>query len=176
MTTLTDMAPSSPSPLTSTTVSGPEPAVVTDAEPAVVTDAEREVGIALDRALGRLLRWNRRKAPATLGPGVLSALGTVVDHGSLRLGDLAAREGIAPASLTRVIAVLEQHSLLARSVDPQDRRSMFVAATPAGASMIHDLRRERGEGLAARLAPLAPAQLSAMHDIVRAIDDLTSIP
>lgn len=140
--------------------------------PTALTDVERQLGIDLDLALGRLLRWNRRNAPTPFAPGVLFALGTVVDAGRIRLGDLAAREGIAPASLTRTVAILESKGLLARSVDPHDRRSAFVAATPAGRRLIIDRRRERGEGLAVRLAPLRGPQADALRQIVRAINDL----
>lgn len=143
---------------------------------AALTEAEREIGGDLDLALGRLLRWNRRHSPAGFGPGVLSALGTVVDAGPIRLGDLAAREGIAPASLTRTVALLEDEALLTRTVDERDRRSVFVTATPAGRRLISDRRRERGEGLALRLAPLGRTQLAAMHELVRAMNDLASSP
>ena len=150
--------------------------MTTAAERAALTDSERELGVSLDLALGRLLRWNRRKAPTAFAPGVLSALGTVVDAGRLRLGDLASREGVAPASLSRTVAVLAEKALLIRSVDPADRRSIFVEATPAGRSLILDQRRERGERLAARLAPLTQAQVDAMREIVRAINDLADSP
>jgi DNA-binding MarR family transcriptional regulator len=145
---------------------------VTAATEPAVTDAERELGTELDLALGRLYRWHRRSSPTPFAPGALSALGTVVDAGRLRLGDLASREGIAPASLTRTVAFLEGKGLLVRSVDPLDRRSVFVEATPAGGKLVRDRRRERGEGLAARLSPLTESQLQAMRDIVRAINDL----
>lgn len=158
--------------------SAPGPAAVADhpgsAERAAVSAAELELGVCLDRALARLLRWNRRNQPSPFGPGVLSALGTVVDSGRIRLGDLAVREGIAPASLTRSVALLEEHALLVRSTDPDDRRSVFVEATPHGVAFVEDRRRMRGEGLAVRLAPLTADEMAAMHAIVRAIDDLAT--
>lgn len=141
---------------------------------AALSDAEREVGGQLYLALGRLLRWSARQGPDQFGPGVLSALGTLVDNGRLRLGDLAAREGIAPASLTRIVAILEAEALVTRSTDPSDRRSAFVQATPTGAALVLDRRRARGEQLARRLAPLGEDRLAALRDIVRAIDDLAA--
>ncbi len=145
-------------------------------KPAVLTDAERQMGLNLDLVLGRLLRWNRRNSEIPFGPGMLSALGTVVDASALRLGDLAAREGVTPASLTRTVAILEGKALLARTVDPADRRSFFVEATGAGVSLIEDQRRQRGEGLARRLAPLTAAHLAVMSEIVRAINELAGSP
>lgn len=136
------------------------------------TDAERELGVALDRALARLLRWNRRHTAPHLPPGALSALGTLADAGPLRLGDLAAREGVAPASLTRTAALLEDQGLVSRTADPSDGRSFIVEVTAAGRRLLEDRRRERGECLAERLAPLTPAELEAMRSIVAAIEDL----
>lgn len=143
-------------------------------DPAALSEAEREVGGQLFVALGRLLRWSARQGPDQFGPGVLSALGTIVDNGRLRLGDLAAREGIAPASLTRIVAILEAEALVGRSTDPSDRRAAFVEATATGAALVLDRRRDRGEQLARRLAPLDDARLAALRDIVRAIDDLAA--
>jgi len=124
-------------------------------------------------ALGRLLRWSARQGKEQFGPGVLSALGTIVDRGQVRLGELAVREGISPASLSRIVSTLEAQALVSRSVDPADRRSSFVTATPAGDRLISTRRRDRGERLAHHLAPLSEVRLDAMREIVRAIDELT---
>ncbi len=139
-----------------------------------LTDAERELGARLDRALGRLVRWNARRSPGPFAPGVLSALGTVVDYGPIRLGDLAAREGVAPASLTRLLGVLEGAALVARSTDPLDRRSAFVTASQAGRALIEERRHERGEALAGRLAPLDAPQLAALLALVDAIEEVSA--
>jgi len=58
-------------------------------------------------ALARLSRRLRRHALAGLTPTQLAALSTVEQSGPLRLGDLAAAEGIAPSTLTRMVVVLE---------------------------------------------------------------------
>ena len=43
-------------------------------------------------------------------------------HGPLTLGALAEFEGVAPPSITKVVAILEEDGLVTRSADPTDRR------------------------------------------------------
>ena len=69
-------------------------------------------------ALARLSRRLRRHALAGLTPTQLAALSTVEQSGPLRLGDLAAAEGIAPSTLTRMVAVLEDLDYVRRDADP----------------------------------------------------------
>lgn len=139
---------------------------------AEVPEADRALGEQLFIALGRTLRWNSRQSGEEFGPGVLSALGTVVDCGSMRLGDLAAREGVTPASLSRTIALLEAKGLSSRLVDPADRRSAFVRATDVGALLIRERRRDRGARIAAQLGPLTDEERAALQRIIAAISGL----
>ncbi len=131
-----------------------------------------DLGEQLFIALGRALRWNTRQSGEEFGPGVLSALGTVVDCGPVRLGDLAAREGVSPASLSRTIAVLEANGLSSRLVDPADRRSAFVQATDAGELLIRERRRDRGARIAAHFGPLTDDERAALQRIIAAISGL----
>lgn len=140
--------------------------------PAELPEADRALGEKLFIALGRALRWNSRQSGEEFGPGVLSALGTVVDCGSVRLGDLAAREGVSPASLSRTIALLEAKGLSSRLVDPADRRSAFVRATDVGALLIRERRRDRGARIAAQLGPLTDEERAALQRIIAAISGL----
>src|SRR5436305_10545931 len=75
-------------------------------------------------ALSRARRWLSRLAggdePARVGASGVSALAEVIRSGPLRLGDLAARERIAPATLSRVVAGLVEHGYVTRSADPDD--------------------------------------------------------
>jgi DNA-binding MarR family transcriptional regulator len=59
----------------------------------------------------------------------LEALGV---EGPMRLGDLGRRLGIAPSTLTRNLARLEEAGLVDRRPDPEDARSAKVGLTAAG--------------------------------------------
>jgi DNA-binding MarR family transcriptional regulator len=143
-------------------------------EVAEPTETERLLGTQLFVAMGQLARWSARQSRDHYGPGVLSALGTVVDAGPLRLGELAARLGVVPASISRTVAVLEAEQLVERTVDPTDRRSWFVSATTRGTALVENRRRDRGEKLARQLGPLTETQTDALRAIVEAIDVLAA--
>ena len=109
-------------------------------------------------ALARLSRRMRRHQLAGLTPTQLAALSTVERAGPLRLGDLAAAEGIAPSTLTRMVAVLEDLGYVRRDADPRDARASTLAITPNG----HDtLERLREEGTALLTAVAAAAHRRA---------------
>ncbi|MFN8075403.1 MAG: MarR family transcriptional regulator [Kineosporiaceae bacterium] len=134
-------------------------------------DAE-ELARRLAAALGRLSRAWRRGSPAELGPGAVSTLSTLLRCGPMRIGDLAAREGVAPPTTTRVVAVLEEAGYVVRAPDPHDRRAVRVEATELGRSTVMQLRADRAAVLAVRLAALPPAQREA---IVAALPGLEAL-
>src|SRR5436305_15305255 len=74
-------------------------------------------------AIARLSRRLRRHELAGLTPTQLAALSTVEQSGPLRLGDLAAAEGIAPSTLTRLVSLLEELVYVQRDADPRDARA-----------------------------------------------------
>lgn len=55
-----------------------------------------------------------------------------LSHGSLRLSDLGKRLGIAPSTLTRNLARLEERGLIQKQPDPTDGRAQRVALTQVG--------------------------------------------
>jgi DNA-binding MarR family transcriptional regulator len=141
-------------------------------DPADLTEAELAIGTRLFVAMGQLARWSARQSLDQYGPGVLTALGTVVDVGPVRLGDLANRLGVLPASVSRTVATLEAAALVDRTVDPEDRRSSFVSATAEGARLVTERRAQRGQHLARHLGPLTEDQQDILSSVIDAIHDL----
>src|ERR1700745_1569817 len=80
-------------------------------------------------ALARLSRRLRRHELAGLTPTQLAALATVERAGPMRLGDLAAAEGIAPSTLTRLVTALEESGYVRRCADPSDARASTLTIT-----------------------------------------------
>ncbi|MFI7586492.1 MarR family winged helix-turn-helix transcriptional regulator [Spongisporangium articulatum] len=142
--------------------------VVTDVDTGVIEDDE--VLARLSVALGRLTRTLRRGDESGLGPGSISALATLVRSGPMRLGDLAAREGVAPPTLTRIVALLEECGYVERSPDPADRRASLVSATGAGEAVLSGVGGARRSKLAQRLAGLPAAERQRLLAAVRALE------
>lgn len=123
-------------------------------------------------ALGRMARWLRRAGEGDLGPGTFSALATLSRYGPMRLGDLAAREGVAPPTLTRIVAALEESGLVVRQTDPDDRRAVLVAATDEGAALTAGVRSARSAALHERMLALPAADRAVLLAVVPVIEAL----
>ena len=93
-------------------------------------------------ALARLARRLRKHELAGLTPTQLAALATVERSGPMRLGDLAAAEGIAPSTLTRLVTALEDSGYVRRNADPSDARASTLAITPHGQEALERIRTE----------------------------------
>jgi DNA-binding MarR family transcriptional regulator len=59
-------------------------------------------------------------------------------------GELAAAVGISTASMARTLARLEERGLIARSIDPKDRRRIEVTLQPEGSRLLSVNRLWRG--------------------------------
>ena len=139
-----------------------------------VVDAENGV-IDVTRlrvALARLSRRLRRHEAAGLTPTQLAALSTVEQAGPLRLGDLAAAEGVAPSTLTRLVAALEELGYVRRDADPRDARASTLAITDQGHDTLERLRAENSALLVQRLQLLTPEQRGALAAALPALEAL----
>jgi DNA-binding MarR family transcriptional regulator len=140
-----------------------------------VTTPDDEITARLQRVLGRLARVLRREAPSVLGPGSLSTLSTLASDGPLRPGDLAAREGVRPPTMTRMITALEDGGYVARRLDPADRRASLIAITELCEQLVHQTRSARAGQLARHLAELSPDQRRALAGALPALEALAGI-
>jgi DNA-binding MarR family transcriptional regulator len=122
----------------------------------------------------RLARRLRQQADTGLTPSQLSALATVERHGPLTLGALAEHEGVAPPTVSRVVAMLEEQELLVREADPDDRRVARVAATQRGRALLEQSRSRKTAWLAGRLDALDPPERAAIAAALDALDALTT--
>jgi len=102
-------------------------------------------------AVLRLSRRLRQQAVGQVTASQLSALSALAKRGELTLGELAGLEQIAPPSMTRIAARLEERGLVERHADPADRRVARVAITPEGAQLLEETRTRRDAYLAERI-------------------------
>jgi len=126
-------------------------------------------------AIARLSRRLRRHELAGLTPTQLSALATVEQQGPLRLGDVAAAEGIAPSTLTRIVTALEECAYVKRSAVPGDARASTLAITPRGHEVLERIRHESTAMLAESLTMLRPEQIDALARALPALEQLAEV-
>jgi DNA-binding MarR family transcriptional regulator len=122
--------------------------------------------------IARLSRRLRRHELAGLTPTQLAALSTVERSGPLRLGDLAAAEGIAPSTLTRLVSVLEDYGYVQRDPDPRDARASTLAITPKGHAILENLREEVSAFLTESLRTLTAEQRAALSTALPVLEQL----
>jgi DNA-binding MarR family transcriptional regulator len=127
-------------------------------------------------ALARLARRLRKHELAGLTPTQLAALATVERSGPMRLGDLAAAEGIAPSTLTRLVTALEESGLVRRFADPSDARASTLAITPRGHDTLERLRTETTMVLTQSLRLLTPAQRATLAAALPVLEQLAEPP
>jgi DNA-binding MarR family transcriptional regulator len=136
--------------------------------------AEELAAVQLVEAVARLVRRLRRAYAGPLSVGSFSALASVVRLGRVRLGDLAEREGVAPPTLSRVVAQLEREGYVERQVDEEDRRSAFLVPSELGRRTFEDVYSRRAATLVERMAGLSDADRAAVLAAVPAIERLAA--
>jgi DNA-binding MarR family transcriptional regulator len=141
-----------------------------------VSDAPAELAARLRVAVGRLQRQLRRRAVGDLTLSQISALVSLEQHGPLRAGDLAGRESVSAPTMTRILAVLEERGLVARTVDPADRRASSVLLTEVGGATLATLRRQRTAFLTERVGRLDPDGRRRLADAVEVLEQLVALP
>ena len=143
------------------------------AAPSPLKDAGAAVDAArLRMAIARLARMLRRHQLAGLTPTQVAALSTVDRSGPLRLSELAAVEGIAPSTLTRLVAALEERGYVERRTVVRDARASELAITGRGREVLGQIREQSTTALAGSLALLDPDQRAALAAALPALEQL----
>jgi DNA-binding MarR family transcriptional regulator len=132
------------------------------------------LGSQLRLAVLRLSRRLRQQTAGDVTASQLSALLTVAEHGELSLGELAGIERIAPPSMTRIAARLEEQGLLERRVDVADRRVARVVISPGGEALLAENRTRRDAFLAARLQGLTEEERTVLAAAIPLLERLAS--
>ena len=90
----------------------------------------------------------------------------------MRLGDLAAAEGIAPSTLTRLVTALEDSGYVRRCADPSDARASTLSITPHGQEALERIRSEGTLMLTASLRLLTPEQCRVLAAALPVLEQL----
>jgi DNA-binding MarR family transcriptional regulator len=105
---------------------------------------------------------SRSRSP--VGPALIRVLGLVARHGPLGVGELADRSGVVSSRASRHVQQLEAAGLVARAVDPQDRRSSRIKATPKGTALLRRVAGASASGLRAVLADWPEADAAELME------------
>jgi DNA-binding MarR family transcriptional regulator len=117
-----------------------------------------ELASALRHSVLRLTRRLRsQRADISITITQLMALATLRKSGPMSAGELAAHERVQPPSMTKILAVLEEHGLARREQHPSDRRQIVIECTDAGSALIEKEGQLREAFLAVRIAKLSKA-------------------
>jgi DNA-binding MarR family transcriptional regulator len=122
----------------------------------------------------RLSRRLRQEAVGEITPSQLSALTVVAKKGEVTLGELAAVERIAPPSMTRIAARLEDQGFVERHVDPTDRRVARLAPSQKGLALLDTIRTRRDAYLASRLQDFSDEERALLEAAVPLLERLAS--
>lgn len=99
-------------------------------------------------------------------------MATLLDHGPLRMGELADRESIRMPTATSLVDGLIKADLVSRAADPTDRRAVVVDLTPHGRQVLTTVRAQREDAVSAALAKLSPAHRAALAGATDALNEL----
>jgi DNA-binding MarR family transcriptional regulator len=147
-----------------TTLTASEP--ISSTEP---TPADR-----LRRAVTLLHRRMRQLGVDSLTLTQGSALASIVRRGPLTLGELAARENVAPPTVTKAVAALEAIGYVTRTTDPDDRRVTRVSGTAAGRRHLEEVSSVRTAWLQSRLEGLSAGERKRLLDAIDVLEGLSA--
>jgi len=122
----------------------------------------------------RLSRQLRRMDPSELTIAQFSALATVVRNGPLGIGHLAEIEGLPSPSATRLADKLEIAGLVARRMNPADRRGVQLVATPKGSELLERRAQIGNAWLAGHLSALGKADRLAVERTVTVLESFAT--
>jgi DNA-binding MarR family transcriptional regulator len=93
----------------------------------------------------------------------VTCLGVISPGERVSAGVLANRMGLSPSRASRIITSLREKGYIAEGFDENDRRSVSISLTAAGAGISRDIERKKGECERKLLGGFSRPQLSAIQ-------------
>ncbi|UIJ57642.1 MarR family transcriptional regulator [Amycolatopsis acidiphila] len=135
-----------------------------------------EDALQLVVSLHRLLRSLRRASANThISPTQLIVIAQLMEHGPLRVGELADRVPCSQPTATTCVAGLEAGGYVRREPDPTDGRATKVTVTDAGRQVLLSMAHSEAATLTERLDVLPAEEVAlvlAATPVLRALTDL----
>jgi len=126
--------------------------------------------------LSKIGKDARRRAAVRLAERELrlwhmAVLAALEDFGPLVQRELAARLGLDPSDVVKVLDELTARGQVERTRDPADRRRVQARLTPAGHAVLAELLAEARATDENLLAPLDPAERQQLHGLLTRVLD-----
>ncbi|WP_328394243.1 MarR family winged helix-turn-helix transcriptional regulator [Nocardia sp. NBC_00416] len=125
-------------------------------------------------ALIQAARQFRTMDRAGINQSARSALAAIVKFGPLSMSDLAAHEGVDPASVSRTVRKLEESGEVVRRTSDADGRVNLIEVTESGRELFLRSRRQLSEIILGRISNLAPEQIAAIVSLSDGLELLVS--
>lgn len=148
---------------------------MTNVKPSVMTSEEKSAAAALRVSISRIYRALRLSATSNITPSQVSVLFRIEQFAPVRMGVLAHRERITPATLSKVVDSLETLNLVDREPDPLDGRVTLVQVSPAGHRLIETLRNASTLALEDALAKMPARDREVLLQSLPAFEQLAEI-
>ena len=132
----------------------PDPSTTTED---LVAAVER-VQVAIIQAARQFRMMDRAGASQS----ARSALAAIVKYGPLSMSELAAHEGVDPASVSRTVRKLEDAGDVVRRASATDARVNMIEVTDSGLELFMRSRRQLTEIIVERISALPPEQLATI--------------
>jgi MarR family transcriptional regulator, 2-MHQ and catechol-resistance regulon repressor len=85
------------------------------------------------------------------------------------VSELAERQSISAASMSKTVMVMEERGWLSRERDKSDRRIVRLAGTPAGRDVLRDVQRRSVEELTDAFKDLSQEELTLIFEGMEAL-------
>jgi DNA-binding MarR family transcriptional regulator len=112
------------------------------------------------RTIGNAMRNGGSSGPSLL-PQQYRLLGAI-GRRPRTLGQVAAIQGVTPATATTIVTTLENRGWVRRDHDPDDRRRVVVSLTEEGRETLASNRRIVEDAMAELLGPLSDDQIDLL--------------
>lgn len=139
------------------------PAVASAPDARLLTEAVTRLRRALRASIRTDYPWE------TLPMAQVELLQVLAEHSPARVGDLAARQRLAVSTVSGLIGQMINAGLVARAVDPQDRRASAVTLTDAGRGQLTAWAQAHERRLSDALDSLDEAERSAVRTALPAL-------
>jgi DNA-binding MarR family transcriptional regulator len=136
-----------------------------DTEAMAVADRLRPTLLNLSREL-------RRERIAGVSAQQVGLLVSIKHAPGVTVGDLAGKERVSTAAMSKRVSRLERDGLVVRTQNDHDRRRVGLTLTEEGQRVLRRVRSRRTAWLATRLDALPPEELDAVSAAVAPLASL----